>query len=870
MTEYILNSSASAPSLVKLPERQVVASIRLGQTPPALGTDIPDGVSVFTKSEHASASRINHQGVDLTYSLIAIKNSIEKENIRMGRLWTMHYPITFTATSGAPLMTQRIDLAPAYAGFKHGIVDRAALQSLAAISQSFHSRGTNESIPDDARTGIGRLLNTPMELSRLLLRLAIMYAGAAVAEATGSGLRLTTNNDNRPPRFLQQLGDWSTAVLAASATTEQPIYVGIRGLNDSQRYLRIARALALDTPSWATSAHGAAPSVLAIWPEIPNARAYALSSTATAVDLAGDLAARDIAMYAQYLSNVYGVAPHYEAWLQFALGMATRPAGSATLGSYDHLILSLPVASQAPMVLSPLTQATNTLTDEYLEERFEYSAPLIFGGAARGATFLACLNSVMMQTGHYWATQDTPVSRRAAIHSAQYIKARLNGSAAATSALNLAADMGWDKSFTEPWLRVAIGGSQKRYLPVEAEEVVPFTTAHPANSAVLGILRPSALAAPVPIDLVVPINKVVGRANISDGFYSLLVTHPDIRIHNVTVNLQEQRTTIAPAKILQSYRHKPTDGQFSSLRTESAIYKTAFKLNTTRALAAALHAKERSHGVTWYYEWNIPHTNLDMYEQFIEDGYLPPEPEETPVEPNEEYVQVTPPKITLKETDRKDIEHYRDLLGVALGNIIDSMGNMTQLAGKQLHKTQYEAESRLLTGYTTVLDPEMLQIMLAEDLDAQRTVLGFLKTACLNAAEWEVRPTGREEAIAKAETYAAMLAAVPASYDECVPPDERGKPIQNINPFTATQLNWNDEVNRVEAAAYKPEAVAPPPVPQSPTPQTTTPQPEPQPTTPTQPESGFQGAAGSQTASVPRQHHGIAETGAIFSAPEEE
>lgn len=863
MTEYILNSSASAPSLIKLPERQVVASIRLGQQPPTMGTDIPAGVAVFANSEHASAARINHQGVDLTYSLIAMKNSIEKECIRMGRLWTMHYPIQFTAVNGAPLMTQRIDLAPAYAGFKHGIVDRAALQSLAAISQSFHPRGTNETIPDDARTGIARLLGTPMELSRLLLRLAVMYAAAATAEAMGGGLRLTTNNDNRPPRFLQQLGDWATAVLAASATTEQPVYLGVRGLNDSQRYLRIARALALDSPSWATSAHGAAPSVLAIWPEIPNARAYALASTATAADLAGDLAARDIAMYAQYLGNVYGVTEHYEHWLQFALGMATRPAGSAALGSYDHLILSLPAASQAPLVLSPLTQATNTLTDEYLEERFEYAAPLIFAGATRGATFLACLNCVMMQTGHYWATQDTPVAKRAAVHSAQYVKARLAGSAAATSALNMAADIGWDKSFTEPWLRIAVGGSAKRYLPVEAEETVPFTTAHPANSAILGILRPSALAAPVPVDLVVPISKVQGRANISDGFYSLLVTHPDIKIHNVTVNMIEQRTMVAPAKILKSYRRAPTDGQFSTLRTETAIYRTAFKLNTTRALAAALHAKERSHGVTWYYEWNIPHTNLDMYEQFIEDGYIPPEPEEVPVEPKEDYVQMSPPKVTLKDTEKKDVEHYRDLLGTALGNIIDTMANLTLLSGKQLHKSQYESETRLFTGYATSLDPEMMEMALATDLDAQRVLFGFLKTACLNAAEWETRPTSRDEAIAKAEIYGAMLAAVPLSYDECVPPDERGKPIQNINPFTATQLNWNDEVNRVEAAAYRPA-------------QTAAPAPSEQETAPAAPpaepphEQDFGAATPHAQSDVPMHRHGIAEAGAVFSAPEEE
>jgi len=804
-----MNSALSRPSLIKLNEKQIKTPIHNSKNKINFGHNLHAGCTIISQSDHAAASRMRQTGIDLSFRLRSFRKGSHQSDDTIGRLWSMHYPAHFKFTNATSTSQYMIELAPAYAGFKHGIVDRAALASLAAVSQSFNLRAPTETLPGDTRASISRLLAIPIDATRLCCRIAVLYTAAAIAEATSSGLRLATLADSATPRTIATFSDWATALEAATRRGEQPVYIGTKSLDEPEIYSRIARILALPSPTFTTGDLEAPPSLVAMWPEIPAARAYIFAATDTYGPLTGIVASRDVALYAEYFGRLYGLQDEIADWIQFAMGFATRPAGSGALGTHSNTILSLPASSMQAMVLSPVAQATDFIGREEPSAAMLFPANAMLAGCMRAAVYLAAFNVTMQAAGGYWLDQNIPASARLSLRYRQVIEPGLTGSAAANATLAMAAELGWDAAYSAPWLAVATNGHPCRTLmPIEIEECIPFISALPSNSALLAILKPVALDEIHPPNQLLTPSCVKGRQSTTDAYYSVVGQHFKAKLHNVSYSRLSQTFKLTDSRIRLSYRGKPSDGQFSDFATELDQHSVGFIFPTTDAVIESYMQHKKSEGVEWFYEWNLPHTDTAVYKQFIVDSYSPPhsEADSTPKEPMVEVPK--PPSVQqspLPPTAMRDLTQLRDLLGADYGAVLDAHSAMAASAGKQLPQATYEANSRTLTGLLTALQIDMIPFFLEDDPSTLRTFMHWFSNACEDAREWDYRPTSKDQLIQQKALATTILEATPmlsAPPTPPLPPTQQAvTALASQAPFTLAQPDIAVETAAIEHAA---------------------------------------------------------------------
>lgn len=805
------NFALSRPSLIKLEEKQIKTPANNSRNTIVFGHALHQGCSIITDSEHASANRIQAPGIDLSFRLRSFKAGRTQAIEMIGRLWHMHYPATFKFTGGNTTSQYCLELAPAYAGFKNGIVDRAALASLAAVSQSFNNRAQTETLPGDARASISRLLATPVDATRLCCRIAVLYTAAAVAETLGQGLRLSNISDEVSPRTIATFSDWATSLEAATKRGEQPVYIGTRSLDEPEIYSRVARILALNSPKFTTGDLEAPPTVVQMWPEIPGARAYIFAPTDTYGSLTGTVTARDIALYAEYFSRLYGLQDEMADWIQYAMGFATRPAGSGALGTHSAVTMSLPRSALQALVLSPVSQASDTIGSELPSRAMLFPQQTLVAGAMRAATYLASLNITLQAAGGYWLQQGLPTHSKLAHHYNEMVEPGPDGSAAANATLHMAAELGWAGGFAQPWMRITPRGHPNYCLhPVEVEEALPFTTALPATSALLAIIKPVALDAMTSPGTLLTPTAVKGRQSLTDAHYGMLGLENPGQMKNIAFNRVNNLFTFKDAKIRQSYRGQPSDGQFAGHRTELVDHTVGFTLPTLDAVAEAFMAHEKSKGVEWFYEWNIPHSTVSVYAQYVQDAYVPtPLPPTSPVPTAEPMIEV--PTTTSQKAgkqpnqeQRKALTELRDVLGADFGSMLDAHSGMASLAGKQLPKATYEANSRTLTGLLTAFEVSMVPYLM-ESPSELKVFLNWFAIACDDAREWDYRPTSKDQLIQQKALAATLDEATPSDPAADEPPAEPKQQAINLlaaqEPFTISQPDPGEEVAAATRAA---------------------------------------------------------------------
>jgi hypothetical protein len=274
------------------------------------------------------------------------------------------------------------------------------------------------------------------------------------------------------------------------------------------------------------------------------------------------------------------------------------------------------------------------------------------------------------------------------------------------------------------------------------------------------------------------------------------------RPQNIAFNHINSTFTYKDSKVRLSYRQQPSDGQFAGHRSELCDYSVGFILPTLDSVAEAFMAHEKSKGVEWFYEWNIPHTSSIVYTQFVNDGFVPPRPELHSL-PQEPMVEVplssnAGGSHTAPEA-RKTLTELRDVLGADFGSMLDAHASMASLAGKQLPKATYEANSRTLTGLLTAFEVSMVPYLM-ESPAALRTFLDWFMIACDDAREWDYRPTSKDQLIQQRALAATLGEANP--FDEA-PDAPLPEPRQAAIDLLAAQepFNLNQPDPLVEAAA---------------------------------------------------------------------
>jgi hypothetical protein len=608
-----------------------------------------------------------------------------------------------------------------------------------------------------------------------MFRMAALFIGAACAEKFSDGLRVATVADEIAPRTIATFSDFGTSLEAVTKLGEQPIYIGTKSAEEPHIYSRIVRILALSQPQFTTVGLNAAPTVLQLWPSIPKARAYVFAATDTYSQMAGPLCARDVALFIEYFCRLYGLRDEFFNVLQVVASFATRPAGAGALGAHSSMLLAAPRASLQPLVLTPLIQPTEVLGNEEPVMELEYPSPLLLQASMRAAVLLTSLNTVLMQAGGFWVDQEHMRIPRINSHYKQVIRMRNEGSAAMNSALHLAATLGWEAGFSSCWHMVTPASFPSSCLrPIETEECLPFIDALPATSAALAHFKPVAIDTLVPANMLIRAAAVTGRQSLTDAHYSVLGLSEPATLKIVRHTRMAATFEQHPVHVRESYRRVASDGQFTPLLLENQAYYVGIKMPSAASILESHLLKEQYTGTKVLYEWNIPFTNLEGFEQFIEDGYIPALPPGPAIEEREPMLTVPPGTSgfsTYTEHQRTELNEMRDILGADYGAILDSHSMMTELVGKQLSNATYESKSRELTGLLTSLEPTMIPIIMEGNTPAIRAFCSWMIAACEDAREWDYRPTSKDQLLQQQNLVQGMLTGIPAIEGEPVPPD---------------------------------------------------------------------------------------------------
>jgi hypothetical protein len=805
-----LNTFLSTPALLDVPDKQVKSTITNDRGLPKFGLNTHPGIEAIALSNIASDARFSRTGLDMTFALSAHKGGSIKATHSIGRIWSMHYPIKVRFVHTSSNSELKLALAPAYAGFKHGIVDRAALSALAAVSASFANKTCAETLPSDSRAAISRLLDIPVDATRLMYRMATMHTAAAAAEAQGGALRLANLTDDQTPRIITSFADYATAIEAVSKKGEQPVYLGLGSSLEPTIYARIARILTLTSPKFTTADLEAPPSVCAIWPEIHGARAYLMGATDTVAPLSGELSTRDISLFIQYYCALYGCADAFNSILQVVRSFALRPAGSGAMGSSLNLVLALPLPRMQPMVLAPLLQPHGIFDDETPDDYLIQTRQELIRASARAAIFLSGYHLATQQAGGFWLEQPAQAAHPALNNNySRFIKMQTAGSAATNATLHLTTELGWEASFTSSWLAVGSTGRPLACLhPIEFEECLPFSEALPATAALLAILKPVALDHAVPIYQLSRAAAVNGRLALNDAYYSLLMLKKPARLVSIVTNRLTRTQSDQTIQPRISYRGLPSDGQFFSLATEAQSIQMGYELLDVSSALESRMNRDQFDGVKLVYEWNLPHSSVDVYAQFIEDAYVPPHAEETRIvdlQPMTTVPIIPSPKDITQPAAAKDITQIRDILGADFGGIVDAYNTMRSLAGKQLPTATYEANLRTLTGLLTSFVPSMIEFM-TDDQEAIRTSLTWFAAVCEDAREWEYRPSSIDQLQQQqALTQSTLISLMDTLNKPLAPPPpptiEQIHAAETLEPFTQQRISWDEEMEGVRMAA---------------------------------------------------------------------
>jgi hypothetical protein len=235
----------------------------------------------------------------------------------------------------------------------------------------------------------------------------------------------------------------------------------------------------------------------------------------------------------------------------------------------------------------------------------------------------------------------------------------------------------------------------------------------------------------------------------------------------------------------------------------------AFKMKDPLSALESHLLREQHSGAQICYFWNVPHTSPDVFEQFIDDGYVPPRPDYTVPPPDTtDYITVEPSHTGILSSGpniRPELEDLRDTLGADYGAIIDAHAEMVSLAGKQLPNATYEAKSRTLTGLLTAFVVDMAPFLLEGNPHGLHALLTWMTAACEDAREWDYRPTSKDQLIQQQAIIAGMLNSLPEEPTMPAPPDPPSLEAINATkttlPFTEHQPTEQQEARAIEEAA---------------------------------------------------------------------
>lgn len=567
----------------------------------------------WTRDPAIARHRMKFGVITRGYSLFGLRKDKLVSEQAVGRDWSPQYPASVRFEDSPPWGDAKLAMLPAFAGLGDEVLDRSAIQALSSLPFAFANARVND-FSASARHAVSTLVNRDYNPVRFLWRLAAMFLGCALAEEAGGELEVSTIAGARDPRFISGTPELNVMLIEAAVAREQTVFVDAAHEDvRPTKQLEVLLAATAKSVVWRDRTGRPLPTVLGLWPEIPNCVLNVYGTQWAPVE-PGSISSTVVWEATTMFVRQHGLQTLWDEIFAAVAVHALRPEGDGAWVGHKVAAIRLPRSELSPDGLGPLSQPMRSWIYATTPLHYPDLASVLWDATSRYAAISVAVNYVAAESGADILLLDKTPSRQHAVLE-MLTQPFLHYVPLNYVAEKVMRDLGWESGMGRILLtmrgldRYVSGRSraskllQHRMAPgvVQWEEVLPFAQAIPASAAIFPALYPVQPSMTYPVGVWSTASVVKGRIGTSDALYSVMEVpgnsagYAKIHPHAAAAIYQDYTP-------MRNYRASYSDHQFlTQAVADEASYVPVFKSINSSTVVNTYLRGQRNQDVTWYY-----------------------------------------------------------------------------------------------------------------------------------------------------------------------------------------------------------------------------------------------------------------------------
>jgi hypothetical protein len=260
------------------------------------------------------------------FSLMCTRKGRLEQTVAVGRDWEPNYPGNFHVVEGKPWGSVKFSLMPAFAGLADEVLDKTTMAALSGLPH-IASGGRASDFTVAARHGLRELIGRDFNATRFLVRLAVMWVGAMLAEQQRDELVAANASGMREPVYVNTMPEINTMIVEATQARTNVVFADLgHEYVAASKIVEVLMLAAADNHGFRRGSRGTLPSVLRLWPRIPNAQVHVYGMPAASIN-PGTMYAADIWNAAALYVRQNGLQEQWAEALEVVAVFALRPTG---------------------------------------------------------------------------------------------------------------------------------------------------------------------------------------------------------------------------------------------------------------------------------------------------------------------------------------------------------------------------------------------------------------------------------------------------------------------------------------------------------------------------------------------------------------
>lgn len=307
--------------------------------------------------ESVMRTRVMGASVRMGYTLRAIRNGDIVQEDAIGRTWEPNPRVSVVFPPSTGYGSGNVSMHSGLAALSEEIMDRHALTALGNVSRIFGNVQSTQ-LTTEARAAFRSLPRMPVNHTRFLFRLAALWWGAKIAEASGGVLQYRGSHSAGAvvEHAVNSVAGFCALLEDGHRYPQSIVYFETTSLGDWSEDLECILRIACDPrPNWRTEG-GVHAGVLAVWPDIHNLAYASLREHALCAVVNLDVRPAAVWEAAVTYSRQHGVTDNWLEAVESIGALALRPDGTREMLLGERAMFPLPEAGPCPRFHAQLAQ----------------------------------------------------------------------------------------------------------------------------------------------------------------------------------------------------------------------------------------------------------------------------------------------------------------------------------------------------------------------------------------------------------------------------------------------------------------------------------------------------------------------------------